>query len=99
MEHEAIVGPVDLRTWLGLPRRTQGETLLVLGTSTVVRLVVDQVEQLAHSDLRRVHPMPSILWPLTRRLHLRGVVEHDGMLAYLVDPRPLTDDALCGGAA
>lgn len=88
VEHEAILGPLDLRTWLGEePNADHAESLLVLGEGRVYRFVVDRIERLAHSALTTIHPVPPILAPVARRLCVRGVVELGDALAFLVDPR------------
>ncbi len=93
VDHDAILGPVDLREWLQVePAAGCGnESLLVLGHQAVYRFVVDRIVSLECSDLKCVWPMPEVLHPLTSFLHLRGVVELDDGLAYLVDPRPIAE--------
>ena len=91
IEHEAIRGPIDLRTLLGGPGAAQGdgESLLVLGGGAVYRVLVDVVAQLVHLDVSTIHPVPDLLAPLTRRLSVAGVVEKDGGHAFLLDPTAL----------
>lgn len=97
VEHEAIRGPVNLRDWLGVSRdqNTPEESLLILGETAVYRFVVDRIERLERRRLPQVHAIPDILRPLTAPLFLRGIVELDDGLAFLVDPKPL---ALAAGA-
>jgi hypothetical protein len=99
VEHDAIRGPVDLREWLRVEPSEAGssESLLVLGDQAVYRFVVDRIVSLERRDLKRVFPIPAVLSPLTRALHLRGVVELEDGLAYLVDPRPIAESQGLGG--
>ncbi|RMG13895.1 MAG: hypothetical protein D6731_11330 [Planctomycetota bacterium] len=89
VEHDAILGPIDLRVWLGEKASGEGESLLVLGKYAVYRLLVDRVRELVHGEVRRVHPIPSLLRPLAERTSLRGVVELADGLGFLLDPRAL----------
>jgi chemotaxis signal transduction protein len=97
VQHEAILGPLDLREWLGEEvDESQAESLLVLGEGRVYRFVVDRIERLAHSALETIHPVPPVLGPLAKKLCLRGVVEIDNALAFLVDPRAIAVSAGLG---
>ena len=90
IEHEAIVGPVDLRTWLGVAPAPHDDAVLVPGFDAVYRLLVCSVDELVQSDLRGVHRVPRVLEPLTTRLCIRGTVElADGGVGFLVDPARL----------
>jgi chemotaxis signal transduction protein len=101
VEHEAILGPVNLRDWLGVPRESGGseESLLILGESAVYRFVVDRVVRLERSELPRIHAIPDVLHPVAGPLCIRGIVELDDGLAYLVDPKPLALAASSGIAS
>jgi chemotaxis signal transduction protein len=91
VDHAAILGPVNLREWLGVPHddNSPEESLLVLGETSVFRFVVDRIVRLERQDLLRIHPIPEILRALAGPLCLRGVVELDDGLAFLLDPKPL----------
>lgn len=99
VDHEAILGPVDLREWLQVEPGPDDsdESLLVLGERAVYRFVVDRIVSLERSDLKRVFPIPQVLTPLTSFLHLRGVVELEDGLAFLVDPQPIAEFQGFGG--
>ncbi len=91
VEHEAIRGPIHLRDWLGVPQEENApeESLLILGESAVYRFIVDRIERLERHDLPRIHAIPEVLRAVADPLFLRGVVELDDGLAFLVDPKPL----------
>ena len=91
VDHAAILGPVNLRDWLAVPKGPSPpeESLLVLGEDAVIRFVVDRIERLERQELPRVHAIPEVLRPLMGPLCLRGVVELDEGLAFLVDPKSL----------
>jgi hypothetical protein len=89
IEHEAILGPIDMRALLGGAVQGPGDSLLALGEGAVYRIVLDEVSRLSHLDVRTVFPVPAVLEPLTRRLSLVGVVELEEGHAFLVDPAGL----------
>ncbi|MBL4849451.1 MAG: hypothetical protein JKY65_28310 [Planctomycetes bacterium] len=78
---------VDLRDGLQVNTRSdRPESLIVSSPRGPLRLVVCEVEQLLQSELRAVHPLPTILRHHGRQIGLRGVVTVRGELAYLSAP-------------
>ncbi|MEZ6183524.1 MAG: hypothetical protein R3F62_00765 [Planctomycetota bacterium] len=90
---------VDLRELVGEhPGPGQG-VLFQARDGGLVAMVVDPGVELIRVPLDRLHPLPDPLPLLPEIRSLRGVVEIQGELAYLVDPLSLSSRPLWSEAA
>lgn len=74
VEHEAIRGPLDVRTAFGVEGAPDPESVLVPAYDAVYRLEVCRIGQLVQTDLRAVHRLPHVLGALLAPLAVRGLV-------------------------
>lgn len=74
VEHEAIRGPLDVRSAFGVAGAPDPESVLVPAYDAVYRLEVCRIGQLVQTDLRTVHRLPTVLSPLLAPLAVRGLV-------------------------
>ena len=87
----AALPEIDLRQGLKVEalESDRAESLVILGRTGLIRLVVCRIDQILRSELRELSALPFVLQAFGRRLGLRGVVNLPQGVAYLAAPADL----------